>query len=218
VSGARHRRKGDRIEREIVDRHKALGIRAERYPLSGASRFRGSGHDVDVYALGPDEGPLVGEVKARKSGGGFVQLEKWLGEYDLLFLPLSPSQQCRSARRPAVARLGAVAQAGAPMSERRRLDNRRANSTFELECSGLKYVCTVGRFADGSIGEVFLTNSKPSSQSDVNARDAAVAASSAFQFGCPLDVLRRALLRDPHGKASSPLGAALYAIAEVVAP
>ena len=31
MSGARHRRKGDRIEREVVDRDKALGIHAERY-------------------------------------------------------------------------------------------------------------------------------------------------------------------------------------------
>jgi hypothetical protein len=30
----------------------------------------------------------------------------------------------------------------------------------------------------------------------------------AFQFGCPLDVLRKALLRDPRGVASSPLGQA----------
>ena len=55
MSGARHRRKGDRIEREIVDRHKALGVHAERYPLSGASQFRGSGHDVDVYLFGRAE-------------------------------------------------------------------------------------------------------------------------------------------------------------------
>ena len=27
MSGARHRRKGDRIERELVDRHKALFLR-----------------------------------------------------------------------------------------------------------------------------------------------------------------------------------------------
>ena len=63
TGGARHRRKGDRIEREIVSRHAAIGIKAERYPLSGASRFRGSGH-----------------------GAGFVTPEKWLGEYDCLFL------------------------------------------------------------------------------------------------------------------------------------
>jgi Holliday junction resolvase len=86
MSGARHRQKGDRIERELVERHRAIGVHAERYPLSGASRFRGSGHDLDVYALGREEAPLVAESKSRKSGNGFVQLEGWLGEYDLLFL------------------------------------------------------------------------------------------------------------------------------------
>jgi Holliday junction resolvase len=86
MSGARHRRKGDRCERELVERHKALGVHAERYPLSGASRFRGSGHDVDIYAFGSEEAPLVAESKARKDGGGFVQLERWLGEFDALFL------------------------------------------------------------------------------------------------------------------------------------
>jgi Holliday junction resolvase len=86
MSGARHRRKGDRVERELVHLHTDLGIKAERYPLSGASRFRGSGHDVDIYAFGADEAPLVAEVKARKNGAGFVTLEQWLGEYDVLFL------------------------------------------------------------------------------------------------------------------------------------
>jgi Holliday junction resolvase len=84
--GRRSRAKGDRIEREIVSRHAAIGIKAERYPLSGASRFRGSGHDIDIYAFGMDEGPLIAEVKSRRSGAGFVTLEKWLGEYDCLFL------------------------------------------------------------------------------------------------------------------------------------
>jgi Holliday junction resolvase len=86
MSGARHRRKGDRIERELVTLHREMGIHAERYPLSGASRFRGSAHDIDIYALGPEEAPLVAEVKARKNGGGFKTLESWLGKYDLLFL------------------------------------------------------------------------------------------------------------------------------------
>jgi Holliday junction resolvase len=86
MSGTRHRRKGDRVERELVHLHTELGIKAERYPLSGASRFRGSGHDVDIYAFGTDAAPLVAEVKARKNGAGFVTLEQWLGEYDVLFL------------------------------------------------------------------------------------------------------------------------------------
>jgi hypothetical protein len=95
------------------------------------------------------------------------------------------------------------------MTQRKRLPNRRYSETFDLGANGLKYTATVSRFADGRIAEIFLSNTKPSSQSDVNARDAAVAASLAFQFGCPLETLRRALLRDPRGKASSPLGAAL---------
>ena len=84
--GRRSRDKGNRLERELVDLHRALGVHSERYPLSGASRFRGSGHDVDLYVYGKDEAPLVAEVKARKSGGGFIQLERWLGEFDLLAL------------------------------------------------------------------------------------------------------------------------------------
>jgi Holliday junction resolvase len=86
MSGARHRRKGDRIEREIVDRHKALGTHAERYPLSGASKFRGSGHDIDIYLFGREDAPVVAEVKSRKNGAGFATLEAWLNEYDALFL------------------------------------------------------------------------------------------------------------------------------------
>src|SRR5215831_12100491 len=86
MGGARHRRKGDRIERELVERHRALGVHAERYPLSGASRFRNSGHDLDVYAFGREEAPLVAESKSRKDGQGFAQLERWLNSYDLLFL------------------------------------------------------------------------------------------------------------------------------------
>jgi Holliday junction resolvase len=86
MSGAKHRRKGDRCERELVALHKQIGVYCERYPLSGASRFRGSGHDLDVYARGRDEAPLVAEVKARRNGGGFTTIERWLADYDLLFL------------------------------------------------------------------------------------------------------------------------------------
>jgi len=84
--GRKHRDKGNRLERDIVDRHKAIGVHAERYPLSGASNFRGSSHDIDLYVFHPDEAPLVAEVKGRKSGKGFAVLESWLGDYDLLFL------------------------------------------------------------------------------------------------------------------------------------
>jgi hypothetical protein len=92
------------------------------------------------------------------------------------------------------------------MSERHRLENRRPSENFAFEVGELKYTATVSQFPDDRVAEIFLSNSKPSSQSDVNA---AVAASLAFQFGCPLETLRHALLRDPQGRTASPLGAAL---------
>ena len=93
------------------------------------------------------------------------------------------------------------------MTSRERLRNRRRSESFTLELHVLHYVASFSRFDDGRVAEVFLQDHKPGSQSDSNARDAAVAASLALQFGCPLDVLRRALLRDAQGRASTPLDA-----------
>jgi hypothetical protein len=36
--------------------------------------------------FGREAAPIVAEVKARKNGTGFTQLEKWMAEYDALFL------------------------------------------------------------------------------------------------------------------------------------
>jgi hypothetical protein len=95
------------------------------------------------------------------------------------------------------------------MTERERLANRRRSESFCFECNGLRYTATISRFSDGRVGEIFLSNTKPSSQSDANARDAGIAASLACQHGCTIDELRRAVLRDSQGRASSPLGAAV---------
>src|SRR5215475_12597472 len=84
--GKASRDKGARRERETVERFRKLGVKAERVPLSGASKYRGNGADVDVYLFGADEAPAVTEVKARKDGRGFTTLENWLGEYDMLVL------------------------------------------------------------------------------------------------------------------------------------
>src|SRR5258708_9994784 len=84
--GAMQRRKGGRLEREIVQLHRKLGIPAERVPLSGASRYQGNSADLDIYPFGKDAAPLVCEVKGRKAGAGFVTLERWLAENDVLFL------------------------------------------------------------------------------------------------------------------------------------
>jgi hypothetical protein len=96
---------------------------------------------------------------------------------------------------------------------RQRLANRRSAETFELEVAGLHYTCTVGRFPDGSIGELFLNNHKSNSAADTNARDAAITFSIAVQHGADPEIIRKALCRDGQGRASGPLAAALDLIA-----
>jgi hypothetical protein len=95
------------------------------------------------------------------------------------------------------------------MTERRRLRDRRGCLTFVLESGGLSFTATVGHFDDGTLGEIFLRNHKADSAAGIMASDAAIAASLALQFGCPLETLRRALSRDARGNASGPLGVAL---------
>src|SRR5262249_20777314 len=73
---------------------------------------------------------------------------------------------------------------------RERLSNCRPALTFDLEVGGLHYVVSVGHFADGALAEIFITNGKAGSDSDTAARDSAVVASIALQFGVPLDLLR----------------------------
>ena len=100
------------------------------------------------------------------------------------------------------------------MPTREILPNRRASETFNLECAGLRYTATVlFAVSDGRPAEIFLANHKAGSQSDGNARDSAVAASLAFQYGCPLEVLCRSVLRNPDGTAATPLGTAVDIIA-----
>jgi hypothetical protein len=67
--------------------------------------------------------------------------------------------------------------------QRERLPNRRIGEMFELEVAGLRYTATVGRFSDGRVGEIFLSNHKSNSAADTNARDSAIVCSIAFQCG-----------------------------------
>ena len=75
------KRKGTRVENEIVKLFIKEGFKARRQPLSGA--IQDFPHDVRVIDL--FDGTTV-EVKARKSGGGFTQLDRWKGSADLLVL------------------------------------------------------------------------------------------------------------------------------------
>jgi hypothetical protein len=99
------------------------------------------------------------------------------------------------------------------MSKRRRLADRRPSETRSFNCNGLPYTCTTSCFADGSLTEIFLGNAKAGSHSDSAAKDSAVVCSIALQYGVPLEIIRRALMRNADGSASGPLTAALDLIA-----
>ena len=80
--GQSQKRKGTRVEREMVALFKKAGFDARRVPLSGAAE----GFPGDVKVRMPDGEWLTCEVKARKGGEGFKTLERWLGANDLLLL------------------------------------------------------------------------------------------------------------------------------------
>jgi hypothetical protein len=94
-------------------------------------------------------------------------------------------------------------------AQRERLPNRRASQNIAFERDNLKYQMTVGLYPDGRTGEIFLNAEHANSLLDVMAHDAAILASIALQFRCPLDTIRHALKRDGRGIAASPIGAAL---------
>jgi hypothetical protein len=95
------------------------------------------------------------------------------------------------------------------MTARACLPNRRASVSFAFTCNDQKYLATVSYFANGDLAEIFLQNAKAGSHSDAAAKDSAVVCSIALQYGVPFEVIRKALLRDSRGGASSPLGRAL---------
>jgi hypothetical protein len=101
-------------------------------------------------------------------------------------------------------------------STRNRLPNRRACETFSLKVAGLQYTCSVGRFSDGRLAEIFLTNHRAGSDAVAAANDSAVVCSIALQYGVPLDIIRKSLMRDGRGQARTPLAAALDIIAAEV--
>jgi hypothetical protein len=99
---------------------------------------------------------------------------------------------------------------------RKRLPNKHSAETFDFTADGQLYSATIGRFPDnGELAEIFISNNKVGSQADTNARDASVVASISLQYGVPLDVLRKALMRDARGNASGPLAVALDMVANM---
>jgi len=104
------------------------------------------------------------------------------------------------------------------MTSRLRLPNQRPSTTFTLDCAGLSYTCTISRFDDGRLAEIFLSNHKNGSHADTAARDAAITCSFALQHGADIETIRRALCRDSRGNPNGPLGVALDIVSQEGSP
>ena len=89
------------------------------------------------------------------------------------------------------------------------LPNRRSAETFEFQHDGIDYVCTVGRYDDGRLSEVFVNGGKLDSGVDMTIRDAAICLSLALQWGCPAGVIAGALTRVSDDKPGGPMGVLL---------
>jgi|TARA_R100001198_G_C5169733_1_gene171134 hypothetical protein len=73
------RQKGLRVEREIVALHTAMGVNAERVPLSGSA---GGSYTGDVIV----DNQYKVEVKSRNEGQGFALIQRWLADNDMLMI------------------------------------------------------------------------------------------------------------------------------------
>jgi hypothetical protein len=100
------------------------------------------------------------------------------------------------------------------MTAREKLPNRRLSETFDIDVNGRPYRCSISRYADGRLAEIFLSNNKSGSDSDCAARDSAVVASICLQHGVSVHVIRHALMRDSSGRPNGPLGVALDILAD----
>jgi hypothetical protein len=90
---------------------------------------------------------------------------------------------------------------------RRRLQNRRPHWLYRFECDGQIYTGGIGRFDDGRIAEIFINGAKVGTAAETNAQDAAIVASLALQYGCPVGTIRHALARS--GGSAGPLATLL---------
>ena len=90
---------------------------------------------------------------------------------------------------------------------RRTLPQRRASETFDLRFWSQDFTITIGRYPDGTLGEVFIDGGKTGQDIQSTARDAAMVLSLALQHGTPIEAIRHAVTRSGSGEAASILGA-----------
>jgi hypothetical protein len=95
---------------------------------------------------------------------------------------------------------------------RRRLQQRRRAETFDLTFRSQTVTVTAGFYADGTLGEVFISIGKSGTDIARVARDAGVLLSLALQHGVPPETIRHAVTRGASEEPASILGAVVDCI------
>lgn len=96
---------------------------------------------------------------------------------------------------------------------RETLPERRFSQNFTVDFQGERYNVTIGHYADGRPGEVFInrlfskTSAKVGTLLDGVCRDSAILVSLALQHGVQLDTMQHAITRDEDGTPSTIVGA-----------
>ena len=95
---------------------------------------------------------------------------------------------------------------------RRTLPERRAAETFDMRFWNQPFTVTVGLYADGTPGEVFIESRKTGNDIESIARDAGVLLSLALQHGVSPETIRHAVTRGASEEPASILGAVVDCI------
>ena len=94
----------------------------------------------------------------------------------------------------------------------RRVLPRRRAAENNLRFWNQLFTVTVGFYADGTPGEVFIDGGKTGQDIQSTARDAAVVLSLALQHGVPPETIRHAVTRGASEEPASILGAIVDAL------
>jgi hypothetical protein len=94
------------------------------------------------------------------------------------------------------------------------LPNRRNLETVGFQFRGISYTVGLGLYADNRPAELFLNCVKHTTDSDHDARDAAILVSFALQHGATVDELAAAMARGPEGEPQGIAGKALDVVLE----
>ena len=95
---------------------------------------------------------------------------------------------------------------------RRILPRRPAAEAFDLRFWNSPFTVTIGFYADGTPGEVFINSCKTGNDIQSIARDAGVLLSLALQHGVPPETIRHAITRGASEEPASILGAIVDAL------